>query len=157
MDIHDISRYVKLTARARDTSSSADERQTARQAVSEMEERFPAIRATAARVEQALANPFPQTESKPATDWGAILGGVLTSVAKQTSTNLADEFAGHVTGARRTEPLRRGKCVIERHVCAPEQVCLEIRMNASDARRSAVRRQILDALEDRLLSEAQGE
>lgn len=156
MDIHDISRYVKLCQRAERPGSSgpSTEEKTVRTALAEMELKHPGIAAAALRAERAIAGE--ETKPPPQPSWMGVVETVLGSVASKASSQFADELSGHMSGAARFEPLQKRHCKITPHQCAPEQVCIEVRMNADDVSRPQVLARILEAVGDRLQSEALG-
>lgn len=153
MDVHDISRYVKLRQRAERPGTPA-EGETARSAMGEMESKHPGIAAAALRAERAIVGE--ETRPPPQPSWMGVVETVLGSVASKASSQFADELSGHMSGAARFEPLQKRHCKITPHQCAPEQVCVEVRMNADDVNRPQVLARILEAVGDRLQSEALG-
>lgn len=146
--IEECAKFRKLLNMV-DGATTPNERSSAILAVARMEENNHGIRAATERAEKALVTPAPPTSS-PTSPWVDLAAGVLGTVASRASSQLADEFAGHVSGAARFDSLAPGDLVISEHACAPGQVCMEIRAVARDLRRSRSRVRVLDAIDREL-------
>ena len=151
MDIFDVGRYVKIRQRA-ERPGTPSEGETARSALREMEEKYPGIAAAARRAERAVE--AEEDTKPPPNPWVNVAETVLGRIASRATSRFADELSGHVSGANRFDPLANKHCKIIAHQCAPDQVCLEVRMNRAAVLRPRVLDQLLEAIETRLQREA---
>lgn len=156
VDLGDVATFLKVKAMADHPGTPVLEARNARARLAAMETSHEGITATAARVQQALAGPPPPPP--PRTSRAPVSGGissVLRAAVSQGANDLADRFAGELSGAGRFEPLVAGECDLTQHACGAGQVCLEVRMRASDVRRVRTRERLLDGIEDELLKFAE--
>lgn len=136
-------------------ATTPGEKEAAARAVSRMEASYPGIREATFRAERAIQAPEPEPKSTEAPAWPGMVVSMLGGVAAGVASQMADEVAGHLSGAGRFEPLKSGELVFLTRACSPDQVCAEVRLLAVDLRRRRTREKMMAALE-RELSEAAG-
>jgi hypothetical protein len=146
--IDDVSRYLKLRARAEHPTTPDAEVVSARKIMATMELKDPDLQPTAARVASALhGTPSQDVRSSADPWWASILKeGVMLGV---------QSIGSDPEAAARFDPIAgRGQCVITVHDCGAGQVCVEFRANARDLAKRNRRDRMLDQLEEEIGSEA---
>jgi hypothetical protein len=148
MTLKEVNRWLVLHDRA--TAQAGDEGSRRERAVAQtqldaLEDACPGIEARAKAIQKIVDLPYvpgadlpgePAAGKKKAPAWSATLGDVLKAVLVGQAAGLADTFAGEVSGAGRLEALEPGDVVLKAHTCAPDQVCLEVRMRKRDVLRA---------------------
>lgn len=160
-----LTRYATLNARAdavaaRATASDTDsgaknERRVAqkqlldlRVSIREIEMEHPGIAEALTRVKRALSGePEPAPKGTPP-GWVPIAQAAVAGVIAGAVDRASNGIAGELSGAHRFDTLGRNEIATKMHECADGQVCIEIRYNLRDMKRS--RDLLLDAIEGEL-------
>lgn len=127
-------------------ATTPGEKEAAGRAVARMEANYPGIREATFRAERIIREPEPPPKSAETPVWPGVIASVLGGIAAGAASQMADEVAGHLSGAGRFEPLRSGELIFIVRACAPDQVCAEVRLLAKDLRRHSTREKIMAAL-----------
>lgn len=152
------ARYLKLRNAAEGGGTSAETASFRRQ-LAAMEAKDPTLRGLADRVAAALQPEPPPWERVPDAPaepraTGGKWTGVFSSFLQQAAEAGADRIAEEMTGKHRFERLRSMEIDMQPMTCAAGQVCFEVRLRKSDLRKSASRREIMEAIELKLRHDA---
>lgn len=153
MTLKDVARYIDLRTRAEHKGTPVPEADSARRMVADLEAEHPGIAIKAAAVERVMATDMPfgaaaNAGARPRGDTpSGVLAAFMAGVLKGAAEQVADGVVNDLTGAKRQDPLHPREVAIRTLPCAPDQVCVEIRMRAVDLRRASVRGELLDAIE----------
>lgn len=156
VDLVSIDRYLKIARMASAQGTTPAEAAAFQRKLVMMEAEYVGIRELAADVRAVIeaggirALPKPKTAFTQGPGWSA-LREAASRAGLEALERVADDIAGQVTGADRHTHLDPKECVVVAHSCAPDQVCVEIRMRRRDALRDHVREAILDQVEDEIV------
>ena len=152
-------------ANSSDSAVAAEARNAARRAsdllsaVNDAEDAHPGIREVATRVLAACAGPATSRGGSP--DRGPSASGPGTWAAHfeplvnaGISAAVGVASAALSNGVARRDYVGPGECVLDSHACAEGQVCVELRMRATDALQPARLSGALTALGKRIRTEA---
>lgn len=144
-----VMRYLKLRERADHPGTAAPEAMNCRTRMQEMEADYSELLPTVSRIERALAGTAERPRFQrppPAKGWKAAAMSVVQDLVEVG----ADRVADNMTGSHRFNALSRNECAIDRLPCAPEQVCIEVRVRQDDLRRPMFRQRLVDGIEAEL-------